>query len=1011
MKRALVHLLAGAVVAGGGAYALAADPASPASDWTGLRAGVGVVDATWHVGAGAGQYASDALTVPDPSHPETWADTVQQWPTDISHEWDPNVEHVKQASSYGVASRLSIRAIVLQDGQGHAPIALLKVDNYLAQDDLTRRIAAILAADGSKVTYDHILMSATHNHNSPYYSTPSAGVWAFQDVMDLRMFEYQARVAAAAVEQAEGSMVPARVGATTVQFPDFQGNIAGQDLDNDGAPAGYPVGVNDHGLVVMRFDNMSDPSKPTPLATYVNYAEHGESLATTDLISEDWWAPFQRYVDRKTGVPVVFSQGSVGSAEGPYDRYGDKTPTTTDGGDTVYKIWAHMNFAQAERGTHLLAEKVFDAWTAIGAGDPSVQVPYDTNPLVDMLTHWVAGPLSHPYPSVGNCRTRNSVDGDPGAPAAGLPDCERGGFGQQTSPLYENLKAAGLPVPDNYDATSFGTVEENVRIKLQAVRIGDTLLASCSCEAQSDLIKNLESRTDATTGNIYDGFDYANAADVADAWPGQDVQPCHPLNDSDLTKGYDCPNPTGSTGDSPNWLFGKGRITVSQPAFDHMEAEIHNDANGWNDPSYVAQANSEPANIADIKGNFTKTELGVNNDGYDYSSPTCQGYALSVGLGHTGDYDGYTVSYREYMARDAYRKALTSYGAHTADYMVTNLVGMAANLRCGTPLIAQPTDPLAEADEQRQAAEATALGELSSYYYDTWSAQVPTDGGTPAAIAQPKDITRFDAAQFRWVGGDNWVDNPTVTVERQKADGTWSPYADQSGEIQVVLDNANSNSGPADLASEQLNNRAGMQEWHWRASFEAFDSYPRADVPGGQVPDGTYRFVVLGHVNGASGAASVKCQDARTKTLPIAMGNCYRLQSHPFTVSSWTGITAHDLRRDGTTASFVIDPIAYPRTPKTTDGIAFYKDDPNFHVVCTTCSFRPWATTSTPVSAIVDVHRANGTVRQVAARFDPTTQRWVATIPSGTAISVSIPAGGIRDAYGETNGQPVGPVT
>ena len=163
MKRALVHLLAGALVAAGGAYAMAADQTDPAAAWTGLRAGVGVADATWHVGAGAGQYASDNI------------------PNDASNEWDPNVEHVKQASSYGVASRLSMRAIVLQDAHDHAPVALLKVDNYLAQDYLTRRIAAILAADGSKVTYDHIVMSATHNHNSPYYSTPSAGVWAFQD--------------------------------------------------------------------------------------------------------------------------------------------------------------------------------------------------------------------------------------------------------------------------------------------------------------------------------------------------------------------------------------------------------------------------------------------------------------------------------------------------------------------------------------------------------------------------------------------------------------------------------------------------------------------------------------------------------------------------------------------------------------------------------------------------------------------------------------------------------------
>src|SRR4051794_15685117 len=859
MKRALVHLLAGALVATGSVYALAADPAP---DWTGLRAGVGEADATWHLGAGAGQYASTNN------------------PSDLSNEWDPNVQHVKQASSYGVASRLTMRAIVLQDGQGHAPVALLKVDNYLAQDYLTRRIAAILAADGSKVTYDHILMSATHNHNSPYYSTPSWGVWAFQDVMDLREFEYQARQGAAAIEQAERSMVPARVGATTVQFPDFQGNIAGQDLDNDGAPAGYPIGVNDHGLVVMRFDDMRNPASPKPLATYVNYAEHGESLDHTDLISADWWAPFERFVGRMTGAPVVTSQGSVGSAEGPYDRYGDQTPTTTDGGDTVYKVWAHENFAQAERGTHLLAEQVYDAWSAIGDGDSSVQVPLQTDPVVDMVTHWVAGPVSHPYPSVGNCRTRNSVNGDPGAPAAGLPDCQRGDIGEQ-SDLYQNLKSAGLPLPDNYDAAAFTGVEENLRIKLQAVRIGDTLLASCSCEAQSDLIKNLESRTDDRPG-VYDGFDYNSPADVAEGWPGRGVQPCRPVDPADLGKGYDCPNPTGSnSAGQPNWIFGGGRITVSRAAFDHMEAEIHNDAAGWNDPSYAAQANSESNDVTQIKGNFTKEELG----GAGYSS--CTGYPISVGLGHTGDYDGYTVSYREYMARDAYRKALTSYGAHTADYMNTNLVAMAAHLRCGTPLLAQPTDPLAQADEQRQAAAAAALGQLSSFYYDTWTAQIPDNAGPARPLAQPPaTVQPFNAVQFSWVGGDNWTDNPSVKVQQQDASGTWHDYADQSGEIQTTLDNPAAGSsdplGLSGLLTEQANNRAGMQAWHWRASFEVFDAYPRADVAGGQIPDGTYRFVVDGSIH-----------QARASTP-------YHLESAPFAVRPWTGITAHDLRRVGT---------------------------------------------------------------------------------------------------------------
>src|SRR4051794_24577664 len=815
-------------------------------------------------------------------------------------------------------------------------------------------------------------MSATHNHNSPYYSTPSWGVWAFQDVMDLRMFEYQARAGAAAIERAERSMVPARVGATTVQFPDFQGNIAGQDIDNDGAPAGYPMGVNDHGLVVMRFDNMSNPAAPTPLATYVNYAEHGESLDHTDLISEDWWAPFERFVNRMTGAPVVTSQGSVGSAEGPYDRYGNQTPTTTDGGDTVYEIWAHQNFAQVERGTHLLAEKVYDAWTAIGNGDASVQVPFETDPVVDMVTHWVAGPASHPYPSVGNCRSRNTVNGDPGAPAAGLPDCQRGDFGEQ-SDLYQNLKNAGLPLPDNYDAAAFTGVEENLRIKLQTVRIGDTLLASCSCEAQSDLIKNLESRTDATAGDIYDGFDYANAADVAEAWPGQNVKPCTANADGAT---YDCPDPH-------DWVFANRRITVSKAAFDHMEAEIHNDAAGWNDPSYVAQANSEPTDVSQIKGNFTKTELG----GAGYPE-TCTGYPVAVGLGHTGDYDGYTVSYREYMARDAYRKALTSYGPHTADYMVTNLVGMAANLRCNTPWIAQPTDPIATADEQRQNGVATALGQISSAYYDVWAAQLPDNAGPARPLAQPWSMSRFDVTQFRWVGGDNYTDQPTVTVQRL-SDGRWLPYADQSGEVQVFLDT------PQDAIDALPTYRQGSQQWNWRASLEAFDAYPRADVPGGQVPNGIYRFHVEGNIHTA-GAPAV-----------------YHVDSQPFAVTDWKGITARDLRRDGSQVSFVIDPIVYPRTPPAahTAGIRWYADDkgglPGQEHVCKTCSFRPWATAGSVVSAVVQVNHGNGRIERVPATYDASTGRWVATVPPGEGLTVSVPAGGIRDTYGETNAQAV----
>jgi hypothetical protein len=823
MRRAIPAVVATLSLVLGGVIGLTDAAARPAKGgWHGLRAGAAVVDATWHVGASAGQYAAQV------SGPE------------IRGEWDPNLASVLKRSSYGVASRLSISAIVLQDGKGNAPIALVRDDNYLAQDMLTRRVAQLLQAHGTPVAFENILVSASHNHNSPYYSTPAAGVWLFQDVMDLRMFEYQARQMALAIEKAYAAMRPARVGATTIKYSGFQGDIAGAGVNEDGSPTGYPQQFNDHNLVVMRFDDMSRPSHPKPLATWIDYAQHGESLEPYDLISQDWIAPFMRYMTEATHGPMVFSQGAVGSAEGPYEHAypPGQAPVLKDHGDKVYAIYGHLGFAQAERGAHLLFEKAYAAWRAIGGAHNGIKVdaPYQSNPTVKMLTRWYAGPLTHPYPSVSNCRTAPTIGGNVGVPVAGLPDCERmDGVGIPTLPLspdlFDQLKAAGLPIPDNYDAPSALLVEENLRIKLQAVRIGSIILGSCACEPQADLNRNFETRTDRKVGNQWLGMDYGNQANVDEAWPVGYANgvPKHRVRACYRAKGgYSCPDPRDP--------FGATRLTVPVAAYQHMRAQIHNDAADWNSFSYVIHGDSEPVPLSQIKGNFTHTELGAGQ----YRK--CPGYQVSSALGHTGDYNGYTVSYREYEARDAYRKALTAYGPHSADYYTTNLLGMAAHLLCGTPVPTQFTDPIATLDELRQADEAIVLGRITSTVYDLWNVRVPDSVGPAKVIKQPRSITRFDAATVTWVGGDNWTDNPTVIVQRRTHHG-WQKYADQSGHIQVVLNQR------APLTDAFFNQLTGNQKWTWTASMEAYDSYPRADIAGGQVPNGRYRFVVDGHIH------------------------------------------------------------------------------------------------------------------------------------------------------------------
>lgn len=889
----------------------------------GLRAGVGVVDATWNVGASAGQYASDregletdALVeaVTDQEPPALHPDRL------LTADSDPNLHATRRKPSYGVQSRLTIRAIVVE-GKNGAPVALVKSDNYLAQDLLVRRAGQLLAKAGSTITTDHILYSATHNHSSPYYSTPAVGLWVFQDVMDLRMFEYQARAMAKAIRQAETHMRPVRLGATTVVAGGDYRNAPGGAVADDGSPSGYPQTENDNGLVVLRFDDVSG-DKPKPLAVWMNYGVHPESLDGYNLISADYLGPLERFVEREVGAPLVFSQGDVGSSE----------PSTD---------YSHQGYAQAERHARFLADKVVEGFDNIGAGKGDV--PWMTDVPVSMFDGWVPGPVSHPYPSVSNCRTEPTLEGNPGIPVAGLPDCERpvGPSDDIVSRTMEMFKELGVPLPEHYDAPSKDAVEENYRIHLQALRLGDILLASCSCEPQVDLIKNLESRTDATKGNIYDGWDWA------------------PYCNQQRDGSYRCPNPRLPQ----TKVFADRSLTVTNAAYKRMVAQVHNDARGWDAVGNAATANAEPADPSAIKGNFTKEE--IQNVGG-------RGYKLTVGLGHTGDYNGYTVSYRMYMSFDHYRKALTAYGPHTADYMVTRLVRMAAALQ-GAPLPkGEPLAGFAAADEVRQTAVAAALGRASSAAYDGWLATLPDDAGEPAITTQPVDITRFAAATISWRGGNNDVDQPNVRVERRAHD-RWVPYADQTGEVQTTI------AFPKGVQSV-VPYRTNQLQWRWTANFEAAD-FSSSAIASGRVPTGTYRFVISGrHRSGG---------DTRS----------YALASRAFSVRPWTGVTASDLRVDPSGAVSFATAATYPRTYKS--AVAVISDDKGAPI-CKTCTFRAWAAHGEVRRAFVTIKRANGRTFTAQARIANGRFTTNARLrPGDTAV---IERGALIDNNGEFNG-------
>src|SRR5213593_2903141 len=101
---------------------------APAAEAAQVKAGVAVLDGTYHVGNSAGQYAS----------------TRDQGYGDV----DPNAQAVKNQASYGVQARESVRALVVKGADGKY-IALVSDDHYIPQDALWRRTAQLLEADPS----------------------------------------------------------------------------------------------------------------------------------------------------------------------------------------------------------------------------------------------------------------------------------------------------------------------------------------------------------------------------------------------------------------------------------------------------------------------------------------------------------------------------------------------------------------------------------------------------------------------------------------------------------------------------------------------------------------------------------------------------------------------------------------------------------------------------------------------------------------------------------------------
>jgi hypothetical protein len=915
--------------------------ALPVSASAQTKAGVASVDATWHVGASAGQFTDEGGVLATP-------DAV-----------DPHQHVTKKRISDGVALRTSTRALVVEDSAGDR-VAIVSTDLYLPQDFLLRRVVSLLPPSLG-ITGENLAMTASHNHNTPYYSTPGWGTAIFQDVFDLRFYDYMARRMAQAITEAAGDLVPVRMGGATRTFNEIQSHTYGPKVGDDGTPAGQPYDHTTKQLSVVRFDDISDPQKPQPLANWVVFGVHPEWTWGYDLINGDITMAAARMVDRDLGTVSVFSQRETGTS-GPHKDTRVHQPEAR-------REFQDNGFGQLDRGARFLADGIKKALDDIEKGRPQHPEAFQafvTDFDVASVSERFAPPKTRPYPGVSNCNTMSFFHGDPRVPIVGLPDCGKANdYGLQpvtdaykpvTSPMYDQLKAAGIPVPESYSGTALTAVEETNAVHLMAMRFGGIVATFCPCEQFTDTALNIQSRLDKVEGNIYKGFDWADQKTPA----GRDW--CVP-GDGDT---WTCANPQNPASDL---------APISDEAYRRFRAQIKNDASGWEDDLATLGSEAEPKDPSKIKGNFTHEEFPQH------------GYNLALSVGMANDYWGYIPEYREYRSHDHYRKALSGLGPHAADFLATRLGRLGASLNGGPAVELSPLDLVFLAEQGRAQALAVGLGEIATAYSLAYERSLPADGGTPAVVEQPSDITRFGAAHLRFVGGSNYTDLPDVRVERRIGQN-WVPYGDEHGDVQLMVDFP----APDQLADW----RTDSFEWVWTASFEAFSSDIRQPDASGhvrdQTPAGTYRFVVDG------------------KHRPAVAGDPapYRLESEPFEIAPWGGLAAEDLRvDDGGRVSFADSLIDYPDSYASP--FRFINPERRTlvgnQVYCSRCSFRPWADTGRLETATVTFTAADGSTREVPATLD-TDGRWRTAEVLAAGESAQIEAGGLEDGFGETNAAP-----
>jgi neutral ceramidase len=211
----------------------------------------------------------------------------------------------------GVHDRIYLRALVVDNGINTAAIVASDLLEYGDTQIVRDRVAQEVG-----IAADHIIITASHAHNTPRVGSVSPGATAYKGgpaTLAYTKTIYDQIVAV--VQQAKAAMQPARVGIGTGKA---DVNTNRDEYTAEGWKLGTnPDGPSDKTVWVVKFETLSGD----PIAVLMNYAVHAVVLGPENtLITGDLPGAAERYVEQYYDDKVI-ALWTIGAAGDQNPKY------------------------------------------------------------------------------------------------------------------------------------------------------------------------------------------------------------------------------------------------------------------------------------------------------------------------------------------------------------------------------------------------------------------------------------------------------------------------------------------------------------------------------------------------------------------------------------------------------------------------------------------------------------------------------------------------------------------